>query len=148
MNTRLLLVLLPLAVLSVQAQDIKRDSPWSTFYIPPINPTPHWYEVRGGSWRVSPETLQAMTILVDAEIGRNKNFHPADRAPDYVVQFRGEERNGRRFVRLVGSCRGYDRNAWMLSERFNEVSDGGKCYFDADYDPADKLFRFRYHGYG
>lgn len=143
----LLLACAAIASTPLIAQDIVRDAPGSALYIPPINPIPHWYEVRGGSWPVPPDILQKMVKLVDAEIGRNKHFNPANPMSDYVVQFRGEQRNGRQIVRLAGGCRGFGENAWRLSERFDEVFDGGKCYFDAEYTPADGQFVFSYHGY-
>lgn len=145
---RIALALAALTCLPAPAQDMLRDGPGSALYIPPISPIPHWYEVRGGSWRVPLETLQELVKLVVAEVGRNPNFNPEEPTSDYVVQFRGEQRDGRRLVRLAGSCRGFAGNGWMLSERFNDVADGGKCYFEADYDPADRQFRFSYHGHG
>lgn len=144
-TTAALLVLLP--ALAAQAQDFRREPPGAAFYIPPINPVPHWYEVRGGSWRVPPGTLGELRSLIDKEIGRNKHFFPAGTAPRYAIQFRGETLEGRQLVRLVGACDALGKSEWRLSQQFIQVSDGGKCYFEADYRPDDKRLRFSYHGH-
>lgn len=142
--------LIPLVVLLFalpsQAQDIQRGGPGSAMYIPPINPIPHWYEVRGGSWRVPLATVQELRLLIEGEIGRNKHFYPEGTVPRYAIQFRGETLDGRQVVRLVGACIAGENHEWKLSEQFIQMDDGGKCYFDADYRLDDRQLRFGYHG--
>lgn len=136
-----------LVVLPAQAQDIRRDALGSTFYIPPINPVPNWYEVRGGSWRVPLATLQEVRAIIETEIGHNKAFDLEGTNPRYAIQFRGETVDGRQVVRLIGACNGLGKSDWKLSEHFVQVYDGGRCYFEADYRPDDRQFRFRYNGH-
>ena len=133
--------------LSSQAQDMHQDDPGSALYSPPISPIPHWYEVRGGSWRVSLATIQELRLLIQGEIGNNKHFYPGGAVPRYAIQFRGETRDGHHVVRLVGACNAGDKFNWKLSDQFMQVHDGGKCYFEANYLLNDKQFSFRYHGY-
>lgn len=143
----LLSLLVLLVALPGQAQDMLRDGPGSAYYIPPINPLPHWYEVRGGSWRVPLSTVQELHALIQGEIARNKYFNPEGTTPRYAIQFRGETLEGAQVVRLSGACNGLVGSAWWLSERFHQVADGGKCYFEADFRPGDRRFRVSYHGH-
>lgn len=137
------------------AQDIRIAAPdWSVrppgaaAYLAPISPLPNWYEVRAGAWQVPLETVREIQALVEARIGANKLFGDKARIATYAIQFRGESRDGRRLVRLAGACNVHDTPRWQLSETFFNVNDGGKCYFDAEYDPLEKrLSRFDYHGY-
>ena len=140
-------ILFILVWLSGHAQEIHGDKPVPTWTVPPINPIPHWYEVRGGSWRVSLATVQEMRTLIESEISRNKHFYPQDTTPKFVIQFRGETAGTRQIVRIVGACNGLGKNEWELSQQFSRVFDGGKCYFEADYQPSEKQFQFRYNGY-
>ncbi len=135
-----------LAMLPAQAQDVRRGTLGSSFYTPPINPIPNWYEVRGGTWRVPLATVQDLRVLIEAEISRNKDFDLEGTAPKYAIQFRGETVDGREVVRLFGACNGLGKSDWKLSEHFIQVFDGGRCYFEADYRRDDKQFRFRYNG--
>jgi hypothetical protein len=146
MPTCLLSLLGFLVALPAQAQDMLREGPGSAYYIPPINPLPHWYEVRGGSWRVPLSTVQELRTLIEGEIARNKYFYPEGTAPGYAIQFRGETLEGAQVVRLAGACNGLGKWAWRLSEQFNRVEDGGKCYFEADFRLEDRRLRFGYHG--
>lgn len=122
--------------------------PGAAAYAPPISPLPNWYEVRVGAWQVPLETVREIWALVDARLSANKLFGNKARIATYAIQFRGEAKDGRRVVRLAGACDVHDTPPWQLSQTFFNVSDGGKCYFDAEYDPLEKrLSRFDYHGY-
>ncbi|WP_036215968.1 hypothetical protein [Massilia sp. LC238] len=122
--------------------------PGTAAYAPPVSPLPNWYEVRAGAWQVPLETVREIRALVDARLSANELFGNKARIATYAIQFRGEARDGRRVVRLAGACNVHDTPPWQLSETFFNVNDGGKCYFDAEYDPLEKrLSRFDYHGY-
>lgn len=124
-------------------------SPEEPAYVLPASPVANWYEVRGGDWQLSLETVQEIRALIDARIGSNRHFSRPAGIAKYAIQFRGESRNGRPAVRLAGACRIYEVFLSQLTETFIDVHDGGECYFDAEYDPVEKRLRqFKYHGYG
>lgn len=132
----------------IAAPDWAIRPPGAAAYAPPISPLPNWYEVRAGAWQLPLETMREIRVLIDARLSANRLFGDKSRIATYAIQFRGEFRDGRRLVRLAGACNVHDTPPWQLSETFFNVNDGGKCYFDAEYDPLEKrLSRFDYHGY-
>lgn len=100
---------------------------------PAINPLPHWYEVRGGAWRVPAAVVEEMAKRIKTEGG-------AFVRDTYIIQYQGVSAGGAESVRLKGACSLNATNERELSERFHQVLGGGKCYFDAAYDPAAKRF--------
>ncbi len=123
-------------------------TPESRVHDPSVSPVPHWFEVRRGSWQVPLETVQHMVSLIEARVGSN-TFFDKSRSAAYAIQFRGETRGDRQIVRIAGACSLGGFPAEELSAGFVRVFDGGKCNFDAEYDPLEKrLSAFQYHGYG
>lgn len=110
---------------------------------PAINPVPRWYEVRGGAWRVPADVVEEMATRIEIEVGSSVR----SRLDEYVIQYQGISSDGTRSVRLMGACDTHGTSERYLSEAFHVVFDGGKCYFDAAYDPDEKRFTsLRYHG--
>ena len=110
-----------------------------------VGPMPHWYEVRGGSWQVSLETLRQIATRLKPELDGNAYFNKP--GAEYAIQFRGDSAGGRRIVRLFGTCSTNYIPDSMLTDDFMVIYDGGKCNFEAEYDPAEDRLSFRYHGY-
>jgi hypothetical protein len=72
-----------------------------------------------------------------------------NRLDTYVIQYRGESSDGARSIRLMGACNIDGTSERALSESFHIVFDGGKCFFDATFDPEEKRFTsLTYHGHG
>ncbi|MGG7606825.1 hypothetical protein [Massilia sp. BKSP1R2A-1] len=114
---------------------------------PPTSPMPHWYEVRGGGWQPSLETVQHIASLLKARLADNSRFNPPK--PDHAIQFRGEIVDGARIVRLFGMCSIGLGGPSALSDAFLEVRDGGRCVFDAEFDMAEQAIKhFSYYPQG
>ena len=110
---------------------------------PAISPVPHWYEVRGGAWRVPAGVVEEMASGMKEEVDSSVRT----RLDTYVIQYQGVSTDGVRSVRLMGACDAHGTSERELSERFHIVFDGGKCFFDASYDPGKKRFTsLTYHG--
>ena len=126
------------------AQTLNSANP-SWLLKPAISPLPNWYEVRGGTWRVSVDVVKQMASLVKAEVGSSVRA----RLDTYIIQYQGESSGNARSIRLMGACDVHGTSERALSERFYNVFDGGKCFFDATYDPEEKRFTsLTYHGRG
>ncbi|WEF35240.1 hypothetical protein [Pseudoduganella chitinolytica] len=124
-----------------QAQTMEPARP-SWLLKPAINPLPNWYEVRGGAWRVPADVVEEMASHIKAEAGSSVS----PRLDTYLIQYQGESAGSVRSVRLMGACRTDVRSDREFSERFYIVFDGGKCFFDATYDPEEKRFTsLKYH---
>lgn len=112
---------------------------------PAINPLPHWFEVRGGAWRVPAADVEEMASRIKAEVDASLRA----RLDTYIIQYQGESSGGAKLIRLMGACDIHGTSERDLSERFHIVFDGGKCFFDATYDPEEKRFTsLTYHGRG
>lgn len=124
-----------------QAQTMELARP-SWLLKPAINPLPNWYEVRGGAWRVPADVVDDMAARIKAEVGSSEN----PRLDSYVIQYQGKLAGSVRSVRLMGACQTHVKSDREFSEQFHIVFDGGRCYFDATYDPGGKrLTSFAYH---
>jgi hypothetical protein len=109
---------------------------------PAISPVPHWYEVRGGAWRVPADVVEEMAARIGAEVGLSDGA----RLDGYTIQYQGISSEGARSIRLMGACNTHGTSERYLSEAFYVVFDGGKCFFDAAYDPEEKRFTsLRFH---
>jgi hypothetical protein len=141
LNTMLLAAVLAPG-LAAHGQTLEGASPaWLSK--PAINPVPHWYEVRGGAWRVPAEMVADMAAGIQAEAGAAVRA----RLDTYTIQYQGESAGNARTVRLMGACDTPGMQERALSDRFLVVDDGGKCFFDATYDPVQKRFMsLDYHG--
>ena len=123
------------------AQTLENAFPWALK--PAINPVPHWYEVRGGAWRVPADVVEEMAARIEAEAGSSVRA----RLHGYTIQYQGVSSDSARSVRLMGACDTHGVSERYLSEAFYQVFDGGKCFFDAAYDPEEKRFTsLKYHG--
>ena len=128
---------------SSHAQTVENTSP-SWLSKPAISPLPNWFEVRGGAWRVPAAEVEEMASRMKAEV--DASLRP--RLDTYIIQYQGELSDGARSVRLMGACDIHGTSERALSERFHVVFDGGKCFFDATYDPEEKRFTsWTYHGH-
>jgi hypothetical protein len=128
-------------VAGVDAQEVRGAVPEAADYLPPVNPLPNWYEVRGGEWEVPVEVLAEIAILTGRQLGPGRSIMSSP-AYGYTMQYQGRLHGNDRTVKLMGACQ---VNGWtpaMLSHRFMVVSDGGKCYFSATYDIETKDFAY------
>jgi hypothetical protein len=125
---------------SVYAQTSRAADPeWALK--PAISLLPNWYEVRGGTWRVSKDIVEDMASRIKGELG--SAYAEPNR---YVIQYRGGSSGDSRSIRLSGACDTQGTNEREFSEKFFIVYDGGKCFFDATYDLKEKRFSyFAYH---
>lgn len=97
-----------------------------------------------GAWRVPAELVEEMASRIKAEVDSSVR----SRLDKYVIQYQGESSGGSRSVRLMGACATRGASEQDLSEKFYIVDDGGKCFFDAVYDPKEKRFiSLAYHGH-
>ena len=140
---KLLIVISSMTVLAYgspgHAQRLENPGP-SWLPEPAINPLPNWYEVRGGAWPVPAAVVEEMAAGLKVEAG-------SSRLDKYIVQYQGEASGNVRSIRLMGACDTQGAKEWEFSERFHVVFDGGKCYFDATYDPEEKRITYlTYHG--
>lgn len=130
-----------LASVWAQAQDVAGPA-WT----PPAAPIllKRWFEVRGGAWQVPDAMLGEMA----AEMRKEAGAKVAAKLHTYIVQYQGTLTNGVRAIRVAGACETLGMDEARLSQAFLIVHDGGKCFFDATYDPEQGRFtEFRYHGY-
>lgn len=127
--------------ISALAQTSQIASP-SWVLKPAINSLPNWYEVRGGAWRVPKNMVEEMDLRIRDEMGSAPvEFNK------YVIQYQGESSGASHSIRLSGACDTLGKNEREFSEKFHTVYDGGKCFFDAMYEPEKKQFSyFAYHG--
>lgn len=104
---------------------------------------PHWIEVRGGQWPVPAPLLADMA-------GKLQGAGSPSRRVDlsrYTIQYQGLNGDDGRHVRLSGMCDRASVGQRDLAAQFVVVLDGGKCYFDATYDPERSSFTaFKFHG--
>ncbi|MFK3736603.1 hypothetical protein [Massilia sp. TN1-12] len=135
------LLLACLASVRAQAQDGAGPA-WT----PPAAPIllKRWFEVRGGAWQVP----DAMLSEIAAEMRKEAGATVAPKLHTYIVQYQGMLTNGVRVIRVAGACETLGMDETRLSQAFLNVRDGGKCFFDATYDPDQRRFTaFHYHGY-
>ena len=84
-----------------------------------------------------------MAARIEGEVGSPVRA----RLHEYTIQYQGVSSGGARAVRLMGACNTNGASERSLSEAFHQVFDGGKCYFDAAYDPEEKRFTsLRFNG--
>lgn len=104
-----------------------------------VEAAPGWYGVRGGAWEADADTVDAMR----AGIGQQSSVV----LDKYVVQYQGVIEDGKRVVRVAGACHADGNSIDTLTRGFRNIADGGKCFFDATYDPEGKRFTwFAFHG--
>lgn len=127
----------------VRAQEQDGGNPgWKP--MTPLNPLKRWFEVRGGAWQVPDAMLGEMA----AEMRKEAGAVVAAKLHRYIVQYQGTLVNGVRAIRVAGACETLGTDEARLSQAFFIVHDGGKCFFDATYDPEEKRFTaFQFHGY-
>ena len=120
----------------VNAQVPRSLMPELADYLPPINPLPNWYEVRGARWEVPVDVLVEIAMRTERELGTGRSII----SNGYTMQYQGQLQHEDRTVKLMGACR---RDGWtpaMLSHQFLEMLGGGECYFNATYDMKSKDF--------
>ncbi|MDN4055486.1 hypothetical protein QPK32_20675 [Massilia sp. YIM B02763] len=109
-----------------------------------LNPLRRWFEVQGGAWQVPDAMLGDMA----AEMRKEAGAQVAPKLHRYIVQYQGTVAQGVRAIRVSGACTISGVDEARLSQEFIIVHDGGKCFFDATYDPEGRRFTaFHYHGY-
>nr|WP_314547186.1 hypothetical protein [uncultured Massilia sp.] len=135
------LLLACLASVPAQAQDGAGPA-WTPTTAPIL--LKRWFEVRGGAWQVPDAMLGEMA----AEMRKEAGAKVAAKLHTYIVQYQGKLEDGVRVIRVAGACETLGMDEARLSQAFLNVRDGGKCYFDATYDPEQRRFtEFRYHGF-
>lgn len=104
---------------------------------------PDWIEVRGGQWSI-PAVLLA--DMADKLQGAGSPSARVDFST-YTIQYQGLDGDDGRHVHLFGMCDRASVGQRDLAAEFLVVFDGGKCYFDATYDPERGSFTaFKFHG--
>jgi hypothetical protein len=96
-----------------------------------------WLQIPGGTWVIDEATTaDAKRVL---ELALWDEMHGAgEELPawsSYTFQFQGRTEDGRKLIYINALCSTPPETAateWIL------VLDGGKCYFEAYYDPESK----------
>jgi hypothetical protein len=107
-----------------------------------------WVEVDGGAWTVPDEVRSAMAAGLQAEA--ESHWGSGRRRPleSYTVQYQGKTMDGVRTVKLAGACSVTGMTPERLKKAFFLVFDGGTCFFEATYDPAQgRYLSFSFHGH-
>ena len=103
---------------------------------------PDWIEVRGGQWPVPAALIADMAGKLQGA------GSPSTRVDfsKYTIQYQGLNGDNGRHVRLFGMCDRAAIGQRDLSASFGVIFGGGKCYFEATYDPARGSFTaFEFH---
>ena len=100
-----------------------------------------WIEVRGGAWQVDMGTFVEMTSKLQRAVDAAPK--PADTAKAlvidaYTLQYQGVKQGDTRLVHVLGACR-VDSGV-KLAIQWQVAAEPGVCYFEADYNPANKSF--------
>ena len=108
---------------------------------------PNWVEVQGGTWSVPPEVVNDVAGRVQEAANKAPwGGRPVPDVDAFQVQYQGTRIDGKRIVRMVGSCR-IAPGAPDMKQHWYIVNDGGNCYYSAQYDPAAQaIVYFRFNG--
>ncbi len=98
-----------------------------------------WLAVPGGAWQPDALTIEEASAQLEPYVARqaaqSKEVLPSwDR---YTFQYQGQELRGRKVVLVNAFC---SAPPPFVSTRLVIVFDGGPCYFQAYWDPADKIY--------
>lgn len=102
-----------------------------------------WIEVRGGAWSVD----TGIYVDMASRVQKAANTAPkpgADAKPvpldGYTMQYQGVMQGSTKMIHILGACKVEDAMLRKLVSQWNVVSNGGACYFEADYNPSSKTF--------
>jgi hypothetical protein len=98
-----------------------------------------WIAVPGGSWSPSATSIAEARLELEPFVSRQaaaQHKRLADWSK-YTFQYQGQEQAGRRVVLVNAFCsKPPDKAATHLLM----VEDGGPCFFQAYWDPAQKIY--------
>lgn len=99
-----------------------------------------WIEVDGGSWRPDSRTLSRLTRQIKSSVtaGAIAQGRKLPQWKTYTFQYQGRGEPGGKYVFVNAFC--IDEPAWPLATRFMQVTDGGTCFFNVNYNPATNQF--------
>jgi len=107
-----------------------------------------WIQVSGGAWVPTVDELSTIRtelrpFVEQAAVAEHQQLPPWD---TYTFQYQGQVEGGRRFVFVNALCSQHEPLA-DLREELVLVFDGGPCYFNVKYDPAQrKFFDLQFNG--
>ncbi len=58
----------------------------------------------------------------------------------YTMQYQGVLQGSTKMIHILGACKVEDAMMRKLAAQWNVVSNGGACYFEADYNPTSKTY--------
>lgn len=106
--------------------------------------------IEGDFWRPDIEDIHAFKKLLKSELKKgnpNNTWDPPGPLREYVVQYIGYEKDGRRLIYARGlQC--HNHNRCNVDENWPLVSDGGSSIFHASFDPESRsILGVGFNGY-
>jgi hypothetical protein len=105
-----------------------------------------WIEVRGGAWVPDDTTLSSVSsgIRTYAETMAKRQKRELRPWSEYSFQYQGRTTKGKRFLYVLALCGTLGEPD--LHAEFEEVLDGGSCYFRLTFDTERQRFEnFRFN---
>jgi hypothetical protein len=99
-----------------------------------------WFLVKGGLWVPSKEALTQIKAGLEAYVKSESIAQgaPITRVDKYYFQYRGEIENGNKVIFINAMCNSSPN--WSMTDELIFVLDGGRCYFNLEYDPKKNFF--------
>ncbi len=104
------------------------------------DPANRWIEVDGGSWHPDSRTLSRLKQQIKSFViaGAKAQGRKLPEWKTFTFQYQGQGAPGGKYVFVNVFC--IDEPAWPLQKRFMQVTDGGTCFFNVNYNPATNQF--------
>ncbi|HEY5851927.1 MAG TPA: hypothetical protein VIT62_14325 [Lysobacter sp.] len=99
-----------------------------------------WHDVPGGSWTPGLPDIEAAKAQIEPYVRRQAQLSHQTLPPwdSYTFQYQGQDFQGRKIIYVNAFCNDHFVNP--AGTGMVVVFDGGPCFFQAFWDPLNKIF--------